>query len=175
MTASELLVMPDDGFRHELVRGVLRTMPLRGVAEGVVAAQIAGSLGGHIRSNGIGSAYVATGFVLESDPDTVLAPAVSFVRRKLKKPSRETDSYIPGPPDVAVEIVSFTDHTTNMDEKIADWLDAGTLAVILVDPRRRVVKVHRSLTDVVVLNEGDTLEVGDVVPGWGVPVREIFE
>ena len=52
--------------------------------------------------------------------------------------------------------------------------DAGTLAVILVDPRRRVVKVHRSMTDIVVLTEGDALEVDDVVPGWQMLVGEIF-
>jgi Uma2 family endonuclease len=62
-----------------------------------------------------------------------------------------------------------------MDEKISDWLDARTLAVILVDPRRRVVKVHRSPTDVVVLNEADTLAVEDIVPGWQMRVGEIFE
>ena len=174
MTADELLNMPDDGFRHELIAGKLRTMPLRGFAEGAAMAQMAGLLGVHVRSNKLGSTFLATGFLLESNPDTVLAPAVSFVRRELEKPSRDSDSYIPGPPDLAVEIVSFTDQTTNMDKKVADWLDAGVLAVVLVDPRRRVVKVHRSMTDIVVLAEGDTLDVEDIVPGWQMPVGEIF-
>ena len=175
MTADELLNLPHDGFRHELIRGELRTMPFRGATEGVIAARVAVSLGGHVRSNGLGSAYIATGFVLESDPDTVLAPAVAFVRRELEEPSSDSDSYIPGPPDVAIEIVSFTDRTTDMNEKISDWLDAGTLAVILVDPRSRIVKVHRSSTKVVVLKEADTLTVDDVVPGWQMRVGEIFE
>ena len=175
MTADELLNMPDDDLRHELVRGELRTMPPRGFAEGAVAAQVAASLGGHVKANKLGSALIATGFVLESDPDTVLAPAVAFVRRELEKPPSHSDSYILGPPDLTVEIVSSTDHVTNMEEKISDWLDAGTPAVILVDPRRRVVIVHRSSTDAVVLGEEDTLEVGDIVPEWQMRVREIFE
>ena len=174
MTADELLNMPADGFRHELVNGKLRTMPLRGFAEGASAVQVAGLLGEHVRTHNLGSTFIATGFLLESNPDTVLAPAVAFVRRELEKPSRDTNSYIPGPPDLAVEIVSFTDQTTNMDEKVADWLEAGTLAVVLVDPRRQVVKVHRSMTDVVVLNGEDTLVVDDIVPGWQMPVGEIF-
>ena len=120
MTADELLNLPHDGFRHELIRGELRTMPFRGATEGVIAARVAVSLGGHVRSNKLGSAFIATGFVLGTDPDTVLAPAVSFVRRELEKPSGDSGSYIPGAPDVAVEIVSFTDWTTNMDEKISD-------------------------------------------------------
>jgi len=135
---------------------------------------MAGALGEHVKSNKLGSAFISTGFVLESNPDTVLAPAIAFVRRELEKPPRDSDSYIPGPPDLAVEITSFTDQTTNIDEKVADWLEAGTLAVILVNPRRKVVKVHRSLTDVRVLNEEDTLAVDDVVPGWQMTVGEIF-
>ena len=175
VTAGELLNLPEDGFRHELIRGELRAMPLRGFTEGVIAVQVAGSLGGHVRANKLGSAFIATGFLLESNPDTVLAPAVSFVRRELEKPPGYSDSYIAGPPDLAVEIVSSTDHITNMDAKVADCLDAGTLAVILVDPRRRVVKLHRSMTDVVVMNEEDTLAVDVIVPGWQMMVREIFE
>ena len=62
-----------------------------------------------------------------------------------------------------------------MDEKISAWLEAGTLAVVLVGPRRRVVKVHRSMTDITILNEEDTLAVDDIVPGWQMPVGEIFE
>lgn len=174
MTAAELLNMPDDDLRHELIRGELRTMPPRGFKEGAAAVQVAASLGGYVRSNKLGSAFIATGFVLESDPDTVLAPAFAFVRRELEKPPSGSDSYITGPPNLAVEIVSSTDHITNMDEKIADWLDAGTPAVVLVDPRRRVVKVHRSMTEIVVLTEGDTLDVEDIVPGWQMPVGEIF-
>ena len=101
MTADELLNMPDDDLPHELIQGELRTMPPRGFAEGAVAAQVAGSLGGHVRSNRVGSAFISTGFVLESNPDTVLAPTVAFVRRELEKPPSYSDSYIPGPPDLA--------------------------------------------------------------------------
>ena len=54
-------------------------------------------------------------------------------------------------------------------------MDAGTRAVVVVDLRRRTVKVHRSVSDAAVLTDADTLAVDEVVPGWQMPVREIFE
>ena len=175
MTADDLLDMPDDGFRYELVRGELRQIPLRETVEGSVAAHIAGSIGGYIRSNGLGSAYIATGFLLASDPDHVRAPDAAFVQRERVEEVGDSPGFFPGPPDVAIEVISPSDLYTDVDEKVSDWLDAGTLAVIVVDPRRRVVKVHRSLTDVVVLAEADTLEVSDVVLGWQMSIKDIFE
>ena len=83
--------------------------------------------------------------------------------------------FFPGPPDLAVEVISPSDTYSEVEEKVADWLNAGTQAVVVVDPRRRMVKVHRSVTDATVLTESDTLAVDDVVPGWEMPVREIFE
>ena len=76
---------------------------------------------------------------------------------------------------MAVEVVSPRDTYTDVEEKVADWLDAGTLAVIVVDPRRRAVKVYRTPADTVVLTEDDTLTVEDAVPGWKLPVSDIFE
>ena len=176
MTAEELLNMPDDGFRYELVRGELRKMTPAGHVHGEYAASILISLGAHVNANGLGKAYAAeTGFKLESDPDHVRAPDAAFVRRERAEEARDTRGFFPGAPDVAVEVISPSDSYTEVEEKVADWLDAGTLAVIVVDPRRRTVKVHRSLTDIVVLTEADTLDIGDVVPGWQMLVRDIFQ
>ena len=83
--------------------------------------------------------------------------------------------FFPGPPDIAIEVISPSDLYTEVDEKVADYLAAGTQAVIVVNPRRRTVKVHRPLSDTVELTESDTLEVSDIVPGWQMPVREMFE
>ena len=85
------------------------------------------------------------------------------------------DGYFPGAPDIAVEVISPSDSYTEVEEKVADWLNAGTLAVIVVDPRRRTVKVHRSPAEAVVLTEADVLAVEGVVPGWQMRVRDIFQ
>ncbi len=176
MTANELLDMPDDGSRYELVRGELRKMPPAGHVHGRYTSFIGGYLMMHVKTNGLGNTYGAeTGFMLASNPDHVRAPDAAFVRRERAESVGDAPGFFPGAPDLAIEVISPNDSYTEVDEKIADWLAAGTLAVIVVDPRRRTVKVHRSPASVITLNESDTLEIDDVVSGWRMPVKEIFE
>ena len=63
---------------------------------------------------------------------------------------------------------------SEVEEKVLEWLEAGALMVVVVNPRKRAVTVYRSLTDIIVLTEDDTLSGGDVVPGWTVAVKDIF-
>ena len=175
MTADDLLAMPDDGFRYELVRGELRKMSPPGWFHGKYELAIGSSLRVFARANRLGDAATETGFRLADDH--VRAPDAAFVRKERVEAmgSAYTPGFFPGPPDLAVEVISPSDRYRNVDEKIADWLAAGTLAVIVVNPRNRTVGIHRPQAEVIVLNEGDILEVQDVVPGWRMPVREIFE
>ena len=175
MTAEELLNMPDDGFRYELIRGELRKRPFAGQREGCVSATVGARIGMYVKKRGLGVVTAATGFELESDPDHVRSPNLAFVRRDREEAAGPTQGFFPGPPDLAIEVVSPSDGQTYVDDKVADWLDAGTLAVIVVDPRRRAVKVYRTPADTVVLTEDDTLTVEDAVPGWKLPVSDIFE
>ena len=174
MTADDLLAMPDDGFRYELVRGELRKMPPPGWFHGKYAASVVRSLDGHVWANDLGDAATETGFRLADDH--VRAPDASFVRKERADAmgSAYTPGFFPGPPDIAVEVISPSDRYRAVAEKVADWLAAGTLAVITVNPRNRTVEIHRPQAEVIVLNEGDILEVQDVVPGWRMPVSEIF-
>ena len=174
-TAEELLDMPDDGFRYELVRGELRKMAPAGNYHGELAINISTPLSVHVKSYRLGRVYAAeTGFFLRTAPDHVRAPDVAFVRRERTDAIGRPAGYWPGPPDLAIEIISPNDRYTEVDEKVADWLAAGTQMVVVVNPRNRSVKVHRSPTDVVTLTMEDTLDGGDVVPGWRMPVADIF-
>ena len=74
VTADELLHMPGDGFRYELVKGELRRMTLAGNVQGRVAMNVGISLGGYVKAHDLGAVYAAeTGFRLAGDPDTVRA------------------------------------------------------------------------------------------------------
>jgi Uma2 family endonuclease len=128
ITAEDLLRMPDDGFRHELIKGELSTMPPAGTHHGLVAMRIGRVLG----------------------------------------------NFWPGAPDLAVEVVSPSDSYAEVQDKVFDWLEAGTRMVVVADPRKRVVTVFRSLAEIRVLTERDHLDGGDVVPGWALPVTAIF-
>jgi Uma2 family endonuclease len=129
----------------------------------------------YVRAHRLGTVYAAeTGFQLASDPDMVRAPDGAFVRRERAEAVGAGAGYWPGAPDLTVEVISPNDIYAEVEEKIFDWLSAGTRMVIVVNPRRRVVTVYRSLTDIVVLTERDTLDGDDVVSGWTMPVAEIF-
>ena len=72
VTADELLLMPDDGFRYELVKGELWRMTPAGNVHGRVAMNVGISLGGYFEAQDLGALYAAEpGFRLSSDPDTV--------------------------------------------------------------------------------------------------------
>jgi Uma2 family endonuclease len=115
-----------------------------------------------------------TGFKLASNPDHVRAPDCAFIRRERVVAVGETAGFWPGAPDLAIEVVSPGDSFVEVEEKVFDWLDAGSLAVIVVNPKKRSATVYRSVSDVRVLGEEEVLAVEDVVPGWGLPVRDLF-
>ena len=176
MTATELSQMPDDGFRCELVRGELRKMAPASFDHGRYAANVACTLIPHVRANELGVVCIAdTGFLISSNPDTVRAPDVAFVSQARVDQIGKVRSFFPGPPDLAVEVISPGDTYSEVQEKVFDWLEAGTRMVVVVDPRKRAVTVYRSLTEITVLTENEILDGGDVVPGWSMPVRNIFE
>lgn len=175
VTAEELLDMPDDGYRYELVRGELRKMAPAGAKHGRSAGKVAMPLMIHVATHNLGEVYIAeAGFILASNPDVVRVPDTAFVSRERFDSIGDVDAFFPGPPDLAIEVISPNDRYTEVAEKVEDWLAAGTRMVIVVDPRRRVATVHLPGKEPVTLAEGDTLEGGEVVPGWSMPVADIF-
>ena len=173
-TAEELFNMPDDGYRYELVRGELRKMAPTGGEHGWIESDIDSSLNPYVKANNLGRTFSGdTGFFLERDPDHVRAPDVAFVRRERIEAIGKTVFFWPEAPDLAIEVISPNDRYTEVNEKVADWLAAGTRMVVVVNPRNRTVNVHTP-DGAITLNLGDTLDGGDVVPGWQMPLTDIF-
>ena len=175
MTADELLALPDDGYRYELVRGELKKMAPAGFYHGTTSAKIGASLLNYTAAHNLGEVCGSeTGFLIGSDPDHVRAPDAAFVRRERVAAVGFVPGYFPGPPDLAVEVISPHDRYTEVEEKVADWLAAGVQLVILVNPRNRSVTLRAPDQPPVILTDQDTLDGGAVIPGWQMPVRDIF-
>ena len=82
ISAEALLHMPNDGWRYEIVQGELRQLTPTGAGHGAFGMNLAGSLAEHVRRRKLGRVFLAeTGFKIASDPDTVRAPDIGFVRR----------------------------------------------------------------------------------------------
>lgn len=174
-TAEELLRLPDDGKRRELVRGELREMAPAGNEHGYIASEILGELRNYVKANDLGRTYTAeTGFKIASDPDTVRAPDAAFVSRERLEEVGTVAGFWPGAPDLVVEVVSPGDTHAEVVEKSLAWLDAGCRMVLVAEPGRKVVTVYRSREDIRILAGDEVVDGVDVVPGWRLPVAEVF-
>jgi len=173
MTAEQLLQAPNLG-PCELLRGELVMVSPAGYSHGSIAGRITIALGAFVAPRRLGDVLGAEpGFHIASDPDTVRAPDVAFVRAE-RIPTGEKAGFFEGAPDLAVEVLSPSDRASEVNAKVQDWLDAGCRMVWVVDPATKTVSVYRSRAEIVVLAAADTLLGGDVLPGFGLPVARIF-
>ncbi len=175
MTADELLALPRDEFRYELVNGELKKMSPAGHYHGRVTIRLTLPIAQHVREHKLGEVYAAeTGFKLGSNPDTVRAPDIAFIRQQRVAEIGETKGFWPGAPDLAVEVLSPDDTVAEVEEKVSEWLTAGTRQVWVVSAKLRTVTVYRSPIDILVLTEKDLLDGGDLFPDFQIAVKEIF-
>jgi Uma2 family endonuclease len=180
ITADELLVMPHrdesgNDCRLELIRGELKVMSLGKPLHGIICARIGSALFRFVEANDLGMAFAAeTGFVVERDPDSVLGADASFVSHERLATVESFEKYFPFAPDLAVEVLSPGNTRREMEEKIAMYFAAGSRAVWVFDPKKRTAAVYTSPTDVRALNEQETLDGGEVLPGFRLELSKLF-
>ena len=120
----------------------------------------------------------SAGFIIPSIEDgdsekrNLRAPDVSFIRAdRLKKTKRDFVELVP---DLMVEIKSKSDRIKPLEEKIHLFLQLGSVVGILIDPDKLTVTVYRLNQAPVVLQNGDTLILPDLLPGWELAVSELW-
>lgn len=174
MTADELLHARIPDKRVELVRGVLVVREPPGYVHGEVTARLTKALMDHTDAHDLGRVLVGdAGFKLATDPDTVRGPDLAFIRRD-RLPHPSPAGYAAFAPDLVIEVLSPGDRPGEVLAKVADWLNAGTRLVWIVDPERRMARVHRQDGSVTVMTEGEALDGEDVVPGFIRPLASIL-
>ncbi len=178
MTADELGELPTyvDGndHRYELIRGELKILPLNEPAHGIISARITMLVDQYAKKHNSGLFCVATGFIVERNPDTVLGTDIAFISHNRLAAVEDFDSFIPFAPDLAIEVMNSTDTVEAITEKIALYFAAGSRAAWVFNPKRRTVAVYASPTDVHILTEADTLDGGDVLPGFQLSLAKLF-
>jgi len=182
MTAEQLLGYEISGKRVELVCGQLVVREPASFSHGALSLRIGVALTNHLVREREQHGWtmlrgrLATadpGFTLARRPDTVRAPDVAYVSRE-RYAGPMPDGFPEFAPDLAVEVRSPRDRPGAVVAKVGDWLSAGTALVWVVDPPREQVVVYRADGTVSVLIMGETLSGEELLPGFVLPLQELF-
>ena len=176
LTAEDLLRLSSKGVKGELIRGVLHET----VSVGKVHARIAMILGAkfvnHVVPRRLGQVGGSDGGVLvERDPDTVREPDIYYVSAARLPLEDQSDGYLEVVPELVVEIISPSDSPREVNEKIQMWLDLGVSMALEVRPATQTIILHRPDVPAVTLSGEDVLDCGDVLPGFSLPLGEVFD
>ncbi|MDX2216688.1 MAG: Uma2 family endonuclease [Oculatellaceae cyanobacterium bins.114] len=157
--------------RMELVNGEIKVMSPSGYESDEVAARVIGKLFPWVDSQRLGRVSASSaGFKLPNAD--VKAPDASFVKAERLK--RSPRSFAELAPDLMVEVKSPTDEVEALEAKIRQFLQVGTTVGILINPEDQTVKVYRFDQEPIALLNGDILTVPDLLPGWELPIVEMW-
>lgn len=128
----------------------------------------------YVFENRLGTFYPeGTRFVVSSEPDTVLGPPGAFISRE-RKPVKSRTGWIPMVPDIVIEATSQLDVNRRLDQKIDWWLAAGVPVVWVVDADLRQVTIHSQSKMPVTASSQESLPVSEILPGFDLPVENLF-
>ena len=172
VTIDEFAAMPLEGV-WELIDGEMIELSPTADESGWVSGRVFSRIERFVDVRRLGWAFPPeTGFILFDDRATIRSPDAAFVR--LDRMPSLSGGFVPMAPDLAAEVLSPTDRMADALAKIAMYLAAGVKVVWLVDPATRTVTIFHLDEPPTKLGVGDTLDGGDVLPGFSVPVAELF-
>jgi Uma2 family endonuclease len=175
MTADEFMAADLGEGRFELVRGEVVRVPPTMPQHGRICSRINWILETFGRTSGFGYCLSESAVATERGPDTVRGPDICFYSQA-RWPESEVGLVLPPvPPDLVVEVVSPSNRPGEMQRKVTEYLEAGVLLVLIVDPARRKAALYR-LREVfpTILSESDVLENLPELPGFTCPLADFF-
>ena len=169
----EQLQVEHPDYQMELVGGEIIFMSPSGLESDEVAAAIVAQLSNWVRPLRLGRVTASSGgFRLPNEDGDVRSPDASFILAQ--RLPRTTEDYAELVPDLMFEVKSKTDSLTKLRQKIQEFLELGTKVGVLVDPRTRTMEVYRLNQDKIVLGDEDIFEAPELLPGWKLPVVEVW-
>ena len=171
-TAEEFFLSPFSK-DHELIEGKLVKTMSTGFIHGIVAQEIGYQVLDFAKKNNLGLVAAAeTGFIMGEK--TYRGADGAFISNANLEKHGYPQGFFPVAPDIAIEVVSPNNNSEEMMEKVNLYLKNGSLMVWIIYPQTRVVTVYRQNNVVSLLRENDTLEGENVLPGFSLPVAELF-
>jgi Uma2 family endonuclease len=162
----------------EIINGEWMERPMAGELHGALEANLVILLGGFVKASKLGRVYTGnTTFVLEGTPENIITmrlPDVAFVSAARVKATDRAGFYYQAP-DLAIEIVSPSEHTVDTQAKVNDYLRRGTREVWVVYPDTQQISVLRPDGTATIYGVGQHIPGGDLLPGFSLDVTGVFE
>ena len=176
LTAEEYGRLADDGRVTELVRGRIVELNRPFTSHGYLVYRVAMLLGQFVDQHRLGRIVTGdAGVVTQRDPDTVRGPDVAYYSYQLIPPGPLPDEYWPASPELVVEVRSRNDRWKDVLQKVAEYLSANVLTVVVIDPVPKRVHLYAADNEATIVNSTDLLTFPDVLPGFEVVVDRLFE
>lgn len=173
-TAEQFFEMSFPDIRTELVNGEIVKMSPPGYRHGRICVRIARRLDEFVESRKLGAVVSEVGFILRRDPDLVRGPDVAFIDKTRLGKIGEIPQFWPGPPDLAIEILSPDDRASEVLAKVGEYLEAGAQLVWIIDPDSRTVSAYRGIHSVRIFQADEELSAAEVLPGFRMKVADLF-
>lgn len=175
MTAEEFETLESADRLLELVEGEVQEVPFAGPLHGSLGARLTIFLGNYVYQEALGDVFDSqTSFVVRRNPDSVLMPDVSFVSTARLPKDDAWNRAVQFAPDLAIEIESPSNTQAELLRKVSLYLAGGSRLVWLVRPDHQTVTVFSPDAPERPLGLSNTLEGGDVLPGFSLPLAELF-
>jgi Uma2 family endonuclease len=172
-TGQEALALGDIG-PYELIEGRIVNMSPVKPKHGKYEARFAKALMDFVDEHQLGEVQTGeVGIYVRRNPDTVRAADVLYISNE-RLAQVTPDDFLDAPPELVVEVVSPTDSWTEIRKKVKEYLGAGVNVVLVIDPEAKTLTLYRSPTAVRELTPADTLTLEDILPGFSVPVQDLF-
>lgn len=174
-TDDEFMALNRDGHRYELVNGELIDMGNSGAKHGYICSILMILLGGYVRLQNLGAMFdSSTAFKMKSGNKR--SPDISFMaKERLQGLDDLPDGFLEGAPDLAVEILSPSNTVEEIDSKLVEYFENGARLVWVIQPKQKYVLVYRSAEPDRLLKSADSLDGEDIVPGFTLPVGDLFQ
>jgi Uma2 family endonuclease len=171
-TLEDLLRMPDDGLKRELVNGEIIVSPA-GWEHSEITIRIIVILADFLKDHPIGKIGPPDLGVWLTGSN-LRCPDVTFIRNEKVPKGDKRKNFLEAVPDLAVEVLSPSDRPKFVSEKIREFLENGVPIVWLVDPTEKTVTEYRSLTEVKEYSGDAVISAEPVIPGFSCPVSRFF-
>jgi Uma2 family endonuclease len=174
ITDDELLQLPEDGRRYEVVDGELVASPAAGLRHAMAVAELIAELHSFADERRLGL-VLGPNLLYVLPSGNRRGSDLTFISAA-KAAQLGPDTVFPElAPDLAVEVLSPFDSPRRMMERVGEYLEAGVRLVWVVDPEGRRAVIYRALSDVVQVLADGVLDGGDVLPGFRCRLADLLD